>query len=74
MSIYRATGACSVLSRVAEEGNPELSPADRARWLAQCDVEIDNFRFALDWLFRPWIWTGGCVSACSVSILDMRNT
>jgi predicted ATPase/DNA-binding winged helix-turn-helix (wHTH) protein len=39
---------CLVL---AEEGNPELSPADRARWLAQCDVEIDNFRYALDWLF-----------------------
>jgi len=37
---------------VAEEGNPELSPPDRARWLAQCDVEIDNFRFALDWLFE----------------------
>ena len=40
---------CLVL---AEEGNPELSPADRARWLSQCDVEIDNFRFALDWLFQ----------------------
>jgi tetratricopeptide (TPR) repeat protein len=40
---------CLVL---AEEGNPELSPADRARWLAQCDVEIDNFRFALDWLIQ----------------------
>jgi predicted ATPase len=37
---------------LAEEGNPDLSPADRARWLAQCDVEIDNFRFALDWLFH----------------------
>jgi predicted ATPase/DNA-binding winged helix-turn-helix (wHTH) protein len=40
---------CLVL---AEDGNPELSPADRTRWLAQCDVEIDNFRFALDWLFQ----------------------
>ena len=40
---------CLVL---AEEGNPELNPADRARWLTQCDVEIDNFRFALDWLFQ----------------------
>ncbi len=40
---------CLVL---AEEGNPELSPADRTRWLTQCDVEIDNFRFALDWLFQ----------------------
>jgi predicted ATPase/DNA-binding winged helix-turn-helix (wHTH) protein len=37
---------------LAEEGNPELGPADQARWLAQCDVEIDNFRFALDWLFE----------------------
>ena len=40
---------CLVL---AEEGNPELSPADRSRWLTQCDAEIDNFRFALDWLFQ----------------------
>ncbi len=40
---------CLVL---AEEGNPELNPADRSRWLAQCDIEIDNFRFALDWLFQ----------------------
>lgn len=49
-AIRRAQAAyCLVL---AEEGNPELSPADRAQWLAQCDVEIDNFRFALDWLFE----------------------
>jgi predicted ATPase/DNA-binding winged helix-turn-helix (wHTH) protein len=40
---------CLVL---AEEGNPELGLADRARWLALCDVEIDNFRSALDWLFQ----------------------
>ena len=40
---------CLVL---AEEGNPDLSPTDRAGWLAQCDIEIDNFRFALDWLFQ----------------------
>ena len=40
---------CLVL---AEEGNPELSPADRSRWLTQCDAEIDNFRLALDWLFQ----------------------
>lgn len=39
---------CLVL---AEEGNPELSPAERARWLARCDLEVDNFRSALDWLF-----------------------
>ncbi|MGA3212260.1 MAG: tetratricopeptide repeat protein [Terriglobales bacterium] len=38
---------CLVL---AEEGNPELSPAERDRWLARCDLEIDNFRSALDWL------------------------
>jgi predicted ATPase/DNA-binding winged helix-turn-helix (wHTH) protein len=37
---------------LAEEGNPELSSADWSRWLARCDVEIDNFRFALDWLFQ----------------------
>jgi len=40
---------CLVL---AEEGNPELSSADRANWLSQCDVEMDNLRFALDWLFQ----------------------
>ena len=40
---------CLVL---AEEGNPELSSADRARWLTRCDVEMDNFRSALDWLFQ----------------------
>jgi predicted ATPase/DNA-binding winged helix-turn-helix (wHTH) protein len=40
---------CLVL---AEEGNPELNPTDRVRWLAQCDLEIDNFRLALDWLFQ----------------------
>jgi predicted ATPase/DNA-binding winged helix-turn-helix (wHTH) protein len=40
---------CLVL---AEEGNPDLGPAERARWLAQCDLEIDNFRSALDWLFQ----------------------
>lgn len=40
---------CLVL---AEEGNPELSAADRTRWLTQCDAEIDNFRAALDWLFQ----------------------
>ncbi len=40
---------CLVL---AEEGNSELGPADRAHWLTQCDVEIDNFRSALDWLFQ----------------------
>jgi predicted ATPase/DNA-binding winged helix-turn-helix (wHTH) protein len=40
---------CLVL---AEEGNPELGPADRASWLVSCDAEIDNLRAALDWLFQ----------------------
>ena len=49
-SVRRAHAAyCLVL---AEEGNPELSAADRALWLANCDAEIDNFRSALDWLFE----------------------
>ena len=49
-AVRRAHAAyCLVL---AEEGNPELNTADRARWLTQCDVEIDNFRSALDWLFQ----------------------
>ncbi|HSB75863.1 MAG TPA: tetratricopeptide repeat protein [Terriglobales bacterium] len=38
---------CLVL---AEEGNPELSSQERAAWLERCDLEIDNFRAALDWL------------------------
>ena len=40
---------CLVL---AEEGNPALGQKDRAAWLARCDIEVDNFRFALDWLFE----------------------
>ncbi len=40
---------CLVL---AEEGNPELGEADRAAWLARCDVEHGNLRAALDWLFQ----------------------
>ncbi len=49
-AVRRAHAAyCLVL---AEEGNPELNPAERVRWLAQCDPEIDNFRNALDWLFE----------------------
>jgi predicted ATPase/DNA-binding winged helix-turn-helix (wHTH) protein len=39
---------CLVLS---EEGNPELSALERDLWVARCDLEIDNFRSALDWLF-----------------------
>lgn len=49
-SVRRAQAAyCLVL---AEEGNPELNATDRAAWLARCDIEIDNFRSALDWLFQ----------------------
>jgi len=47
-STRRAQAAyCLVL---AEEGNPELSPAERRLWLSRCELEIDNFRSALDWL------------------------
>jgi predicted ATPase/DNA-binding winged helix-turn-helix (wHTH) protein len=49
-AVRRAHAAYSLV--LAEEGNPELSAADRAGWLALCDAEIDNFRFALDWLFE----------------------
>ncbi len=49
-AVRRAHAAyCLVL---AEEGNPELSSAERSRWLAQCDAEADNLRSALDWLFQ----------------------
>jgi tetratricopeptide (TPR) repeat protein len=40
---------CLVLG---EEGNPELDPAERSAWLSRCDLEIDNFRSALDWLLQ----------------------
>jgi predicted ATPase/DNA-binding winged helix-turn-helix (wHTH) protein len=40
---------CLVL---AEEGNPDLNDVERAAWLERCDVEHDNFRAALDWLFQ----------------------
>lgn len=46
----RAHAAYSLV--LAEEGNPELNAADRGAWLARCDIEIDNFRAALDWLFQ----------------------
>jgi tetratricopeptide (TPR) repeat protein len=49
-AVRRAQAAyCLVL---AEEGNPELSPELRSHWLSQCDLEIHNFRCALDWLFQ----------------------
>lgn len=40
---------CLVL---AEEGNPELSEPERAAWLSRCDIEHDDFRAALDFLFQ----------------------
>jgi predicted ATPase/DNA-binding winged helix-turn-helix (wHTH) protein len=40
---------CLVLG---EEGNPELTPAARSAWLSRCDLEIDNYRSALDWLLQ----------------------
>ena len=49
-SVRRAHAAYCLI--VAEEGNPELGPADRGQWLAQCDIEIDNFRAAMDGLFE----------------------
>lgn len=49
-AVRRAHAAyCMVL---AEEGNPELNASERGIWLARCDLEIDNFRSALDWLFE----------------------
>jgi predicted ATPase/DNA-binding winged helix-turn-helix (wHTH) protein len=40
---------CLVL---AEEGNPELSEPERDAWLTRCDIEHDDFRAALDFLFQ----------------------
>ena len=40
---------CLVL---AEEGNPELSPPERSAWLKRCDLELDNYRAALDCLLQ----------------------
>ena len=49
-AVRRAHAAyCLVL---AEEGNPDLDETERATWLARCDIEHDNFRAALDWLFQ----------------------
>jgi len=62
---------CLVL---AEEGNPELSPAERVAWLARCDLEIDNFRSALDCLFerRDLDW-GLRLSMALFRFWDMRE-
>jgi tetratricopeptide (TPR) repeat protein len=49
-STKRAHAAyCLVL---AEEGNPELNEPERAAWLTRCDIEHDDFRAALDFLFQ----------------------
>jgi predicted ATPase/DNA-binding winged helix-turn-helix (wHTH) protein len=71
-AVRRAHAAyCLVL---AEEGSPELSRAGRARWLTQCDIEIDNFRSALDWLFQTQDVDWGlrlCMALCR--FWDMRE-
>jgi predicted ATPase/serine/threonine protein kinase len=71
-AVRRAHAAyCLVL---AEEGNPELSPPDRAAWLSRCDIEIDNFRSALDGLFesRNLDW-GLRLSMALFRFWDMRE-
>jgi predicted ATPase/DNA-binding winged helix-turn-helix (wHTH) protein len=59
---------------LAEEGNPQLNPGDRAQWLARCDLEIDNFRFALDWLLeqRDLAW-GLRLAMALFRFWDMRE-
>lgn len=37
---------------IAEEGNSDLEQEERNRWLCRCDLEVDNFRLALDWLIE----------------------
>ena len=37
---------------IAEEGNPDLNQEKRNEWLSRCDLEVDNFRRALDWLLE----------------------
>jgi predicted ATPase/DNA-binding winged helix-turn-helix (wHTH) protein len=71
-AVRRAHAAyCLVL---AEEGNPELGPSDRVAWLERCDLEIDNFRSALDWLFehRELDW-GVRLSMALFRFWDMRE-
>lgn len=47
-AVRRAHAAyCLIL---AEEGNPDLTPAERGHWLRNCDAEIANLRAALDWI------------------------
>jgi len=62
---------CLVL---AEEGNPDLGPTERAAWLARCDLESDNFRYALDWLFsRQELDWGLRLSLALFRFWDMRE-
>lgn len=71
-AVRRAHSAyCLVL---AEEGNPELSESERGLWLARCDLEIDNFRSALDYLFghRELAW-GLRLSMALFRFWDMRE-
>jgi predicted ATPase/DNA-binding winged helix-turn-helix (wHTH) protein len=71
-STKRAHAAyCLVL---AEEGNPELSEPERAAWLTRCDVEHDDFRAALDFLFetRDFDW-GFRFSTALFRFWDMRE-
>jgi tetratricopeptide (TPR) repeat protein len=71
-SVRRAHAAYCLV--VAEEGNPELGPEDRSRWLAQCDVEIDNFRVALDYLFETLSLDWGLrLSMALFRFWDMRE-
>lgn len=62
---------CLVL---AEEGNPDLNESERAAWLSRCDVEHDDFRAALDWLFqtRELAW-GFRLSLALFKFWEMRE-
>lgn len=59
---------------IAEEGNPDLEQEERNRWLCRCDLEIDNFRLALDWLIeaREQEW-GLRLCAALFRFWDMRE-
>ncbi len=49
---YCTSRSCSLLPGGRGRRKSGMNSADRSRWLSLCDVEIDNFRFALDWLFQ----------------------
>jgi tetratricopeptide (TPR) repeat protein len=71
-SVRKAHAAyCLVL---AEEGNPELNVPERAAWLSRCDLEVDNFRSALDWLMQnPNLEWGLRLSMALFRFWDMRE-